>query len=498
MKRSVWERFKFSLLIILIMTSLIQVGILWSYQNHGLPTYFLSAFFQSTNKSDYRDIDKIKLNYFKPYRIIVSAGWYDDSHWLISMNNGIYNQVWDEAKEFYIKHILSSKPTKVMEYDEIKWGGLVARSPFVFEFKTNIKSEAIKWFLNSQYSSDGGPIGIHKIAVTFSDQDYNYSDTAYVYDGNKVYAYIISNNSGLILNSAGHEKLVADLSQDAGLTNYSITKEFFPGKEPAYLAKDMLVVLKGPKYREIPSISSSIPDIGIKESYNFSDFEEIAQNVLGNQKDSYDPDEGKYNTVIFKKMSSLYRIFSDGLMEYKHQGVLQDVGKGSVNEALGKAIEFIDEKRELVSGVNISLSGISESTNTFTFTFDYSMSFDKSIGDIPIAFYNYGPDGAEKVLNNAITIEANSKKVVKCGWIIKKFERNKEAYSYNVNFEDAVDNTFKSYTDIKNSNDFLISDIGISYVIKSSNVKKQVLEPELIVSAKDKNYPVKMNSKKGE
>jgi len=50
------ERLKLYILFLLILTSFIQVGILWYYQNRGVPTNFLWGFFYKAQRETEYDM----------------------------------------------------------------------------------------------------------------------------------------------------------------------------------------------------------------------------------------------------------------------------------------------------------------------------------------------------------------------------------------------------------------------------------------------------------
>jgi hypothetical protein len=97
MSHRIKERLKTVFIYILAITGLIQVGILWSYQNQGTPTSFLTELFNSSPKIN-NQIASEKL--FVPDRFILTDG--SNSHWVISNTNSHYKELWNEAsKELY-------------------------------------------------------------------------------------------------------------------------------------------------------------------------------------------------------------------------------------------------------------------------------------------------------------------------------------------------------------------------------------------------------------
>ena len=118
------ERFKSYILALLIVSSIIQVGILWEYQNHGFPISFLMPIFagSGSNASDISEVSRQE--YFVPFRIIVSNG--NESHWLISLSlihiQDITKQqkLEEMRKEFVanVSHELRTPLTSIKSYAE--------------------------------------------------------------------------------------------------------------------------------------------------------------------------------------------------------------------------------------------------------------------------------------------------------------------------------------------------------------------------------------------
>ena len=92
MSREIKERIKTILIYILLVSGLLQVGILWSYQNQRAPISFLERLFSNDIQISNEAVRKIL---FIPDRIIVSDGEYSNSHWIITEGNEYYNSFWN-------------------------------------------------------------------------------------------------------------------------------------------------------------------------------------------------------------------------------------------------------------------------------------------------------------------------------------------------------------------------------------------------------------------
>jgi hypothetical protein len=466
MKRFNLERLKFFVLLILVATSIIQVGILWGYQNHGLPIYFLTNLF-SKSSAAYSNINIDKENYFFPYKIIVSDGK-NKKHWLIGKKNSSYDKLWNEARE-YIKCIFDRnlKPESVSKFDVINWGRLVSNKPVTLEFKSNINLDIIKWFMDIQNLNSSEqqvrPTGIFKMVISPADDEENWKDTVYICDDEKIYKYYVPAINNLqLINSQGFNTLVGVFDGNDKLKSFSIMNEYFPRKSS--ISQDILVVAEDPKYREYYTINCLPLDIGdIKINPK-----NIATKVLGIEEGSYDQSEDKTGAAIFQKPSNIYSYSRAGLLEYKFLEPQDSIDKLDINSAFEKAMNFIDDKKKRLMPedknsfpeVSLYLSGINEQNpNFYTFTFDYSLSFNQNTEDIPVTFADL--NGNIDNQTHAIKINANSKRVLSCSWYLKKFDGNRET-SYNVDFTNLLD---KINNPLFKNKDVTIKDVGVCYKI---------------------------------
>lgn len=494
-RKDVRERFKFYILVLLIVISLVQVGILWGYQNQGFPISIFTERSQKPYAYSYSDIEKNRDSYFAPYRIIVSTG-YDDSHWLIGRktdsDNLLYNALWSEAKN-YIKAVLNSKPLDVLELSDTMWGDLVVEKSFTYEFTSNIKLDIIKWFLNTSSSSVDGPTGIHKMIISPSDNESDGFDTVYIRDdpdSNKVFKYVLSYQSENRLNKEKVNQIITSLSSNQEIRTYNLIREYPIGKKSFFsINQDVLLVSGSIKYRDFYGLTYSVPDIcNIPGVNKMAVLNTMADRILGSEAANYELDEGKYGAAVFKKVSSIYRIYKDGLLEYKYLAESEG-DRGNIREAFEKAMEFLVEKSDrgqLLSGVNVYLSGVDDdqSKDFYTFTFDYSYSFDSKVGDVPIVFSDYTTAGLDVRLDHAVTIKANSNRVLGCWWITGKYEQGKKT-EMNVNFENLMDTLFNVYPNLKNN--LFINDISMCYHVDplQDNVKGKEFRPEWVITSGD-------------
>lgn len=472
------EALKSYLLLVLLITSILQVGILWIYQNHGFPSNFFTAIFPShplTSSTDGQE-------YFKPYRISVSGGNY--AHWVIAPKRELYSKIWNEVKDNYLKSILlNDKPVPLSP--EEQWGNIVTQKAVILSFKANIKADLLSWFLGISEITSKEASGVYKIAI-LPWKDINNNLTIYIQDETKIYKYITPIRDKWLTREQ-YDGIFDSLRQDAGLKVYNVITEINPGNKVHYpMSQDTLVIIgaANKSYDAFRSVICTAPDaFKIKDAKNISELDNLASVISGNDKDIYDSAPNIYGAMVLKNLNNLYRVYSDGLLEYKYLGAVEDSDKDSMSKAFKKAIEFIKARKQLISGSSLQLSGIGDKGRGY-----YEFTFDYEVGGIPV-FTDYKSNGKDAArLTNAVTIRANSKRVINAWWVMKRFEQGSES-KYNVNFEGFLDNTFKDYNTLKKDKDFFIRDINISYKIDSMMPAKTTLEPVWAVSAADgRNY----------
>ncbi|HOP92456.1 MAG TPA: hypothetical protein PLP24_03645 [Acetivibrio thermocellus] len=449
-----------------------------------MPTNFLWGFFYKAQRETEYDMGDA----FKPYRIVVSEG-FESPHWVIKENHEYFKPLWNDAKA-YIKYLLTDKNvTSKEEYGKEFWGDVVLKKSFVFEFKTCISSELLAAFLNEKWVSGFKSEGIYKMAILPSEST-GKNLNIYVFDGDKVNKYVVPFvDKGL--STEDYDDIIASL-YDENIESYSVIKEYVTNYVYQYLSPDVLIVAQGPKYRNYKNLICNVPEKirNIQQPNSSQDLDDIAKIVLGEDEDDYIRSIDVYNkTIAFQNLSNMYRIYTDGLLEYKYLHGVNSYEKGSKVEALKRVLEFINHREKLVSGVDVYLSGIVEQNGYYSFTFDYKFN------DIAVSFNEYTVNNRDKnKLNHAITVDANSQRVLSCYWILKEFKTGRENLMLNVKFESLFDDIFNLYKDIS-IKDFSVKDINMAYEVKFST-ESQSLEPVWIVETMEgKRYVVPMQKK---
>jgi len=445
------ERLKTCILLVLLATSLVQVGILWDYQNHGFPINFFMSVIKGAASGSY-DADMASEEFFKPFRIVVSDG--GKSHWLIDRRNELHGELWNEAKTC-LKAIMAS-PRKNFEIYNGDWGDVAIRKGAVFEFKARIKSGLLKWFLEMADSTADEPAGLCKMKLIPGYGNENVGQV-YVLDGNTIYRYDAKIGGGKNGSENVVDYAVAKLKQDKRneINAYNVFREVNPwGK--INISQDALCVMGGTKYRQFRSINYCVPE-------KASSFDQMAGVIFrGNEKDSYNLYRDANDTIAFINPDNMYRIHGNGLLEYKYMAGPASADKGAVSAAFDKAARFVGRiAGHLPPGADIYISGITEEKDFYRFSFDYI------VEGFPV-YFNIKPSGKERepaaAVMYAITVEADGKRVLGCRWMIKRFEQGGSMGSYNVNLVDILDLSAKY-----DKNKDFVKDMGVAYVVEADD-----------------------------
>ncbi|NSW90775.1 MAG: hypothetical protein HPY74_08905 [Firmicutes bacterium] len=470
------EKVKSIVLALLILSSIIQVGILWVYQSHRLPFNFFSVVFNRNNMNDTTDIGKkAKNEIFIPYRIIASNG--NDAHWLIKEEEDIFYKLWDEGQE-YLKRILSSDNVQAVNVN--MWDNLVVRKSFLFEFRAGIKTSLVKWFLNIAGTSSEHPESIYKILI-LPDEDINKNNTVYILSEKNLYKYVFPFQKN-DMSVEDYNGIIRQLEADRSLVQYNIIKEIDPeNKFPFKIPPDVLCVVSGPKYRKFTTVTYSFGE-------KVSDIEEVAAIILANEKESYDRYIDRNNTLVFKNLNNTYRLYSNGLLEYKYVPGAGDQEKGDIGSAFEKAYIFISRIKNYLMNTEAGLHLVKikdDNPNYYEFIFEYM------IDGYPVYISN-NIEMKEEVeekkgaqFKNAISIKVNSRRIIESNWLLINFDKNRDNREYNVYFEDMLNEISKKYS-IQRLSDFAVKNIMVVYMIDSGIGKK--IGPVWVVEKPDGGY----------
>jgi len=162
------------------------------------------------------------------------------------------------------------------------------------------------------------------------------------------------------LSTEDYDDIIASL-YDENIESYSVIKEYVTNYVYQYLSPDVLIVAQGPKYRNYKNLICNVPEKirNIQQPNSSQDLDDIAKIVLGEDEDDYIRSIDVYNkTIAFQNLSNMYRIYTDGLLEYKYLHGVNSYEKGSKVEALKRVLEFINSQGEAGVRCGCYLSGI--------------------------------------------------------------------------------------------------------------------------------------------
>lgn len=428
------ERLKFYILILLVITSAVQLGILWRYQNQGLPFNFM---YLVSNKQPTADNTQTFHDFFTPYKVIISEG-FDSPKWILNKNDSSYQVLWNDAK-YYIGNAFKMKSDKI-DAELEDWYNLIDKKAFVFEFKTNIKTQLLKDFIDISETSPDSPTGIYKMIISpWEDTTSFNSNIIYINDGINIYKYNMPFYSdGQLYDNSKYDEIINGYSLKEDIINYSFLKPAL-GDGIRGFNDDIMVVISGNKNINYKSVASTLfPGFGRNEP-DANRLANVALKILGSEKDNYDRSiDDADKTIELKTLDNIYKVHADGFMEYRYLPVQSSVDKGDIKLAFKNAFEFV-QKLELGSeNISLFLSEYKEDNYAYEFRLDYMVSDESN--DVPIYFnYDYkNANGINTKLHNAIIIKANSKNVLSCTAIIKSFMFTGDFKQYGIGLSDAM------------------------------------------------------------
>lgn len=480
------EHLKFYILILLLITSVVQLGILWGYQNQGLPFNFMYPF--ASKEVAVNNALSLQ-NFFAPYQVVVSEGS-DGSRWILNKNDANYKDLWEEAK-YYLSSAIKVKSDK-SDYDLKKdWYNLVDKKAFVFEFKANIKLGFLKDFFNISETSSDSPSGIFKMIISPWDDTTNFnSNTIYINDGAKIYKYnLLLNPNDKFNDKSKYEEIITELSNNSNIKTYGFVKSARGDSlEELGINEDLMGVLDS-KYFKYNSIEASVLlGFGSKEP----DIDRIKSKILGSEKDNYDYiiDETD-KSIELKTLNNIYKIYTNGFMEYNYLPVQSTSDKGEFKDAFKNAIDFVTGLDLETDNTKLFLSGYSEDNPKY-YEFDFDYIITDKINEVPIYMnYSYKDlDGKPLKLHNSIIIKCNSKNVLSCGAMIKTFRITGHPVEYGIGTNDA---TYFRNSGLK-ADKKAGKDVSISYEIGNEEENKN-LKLLWVVKSGDNYYTSPVKSK---
>lgn len=479
-------RFKKYILIGLILTSVVQVGILWDFNFHGFPFNFIRAF-QTSGKS------VTAADFFSPKRIIVSSG---QSKWVVNNDSDtkdIYNSLWSDAV-IYMEKLVSREDLESVSLADEDWSDIVMRKSISIEFDTPLSRDLIGYFTGTKVKNESGSQFVKLVISPWDSENYSTNRIYLLDNNNRAYKYdveVSTKNLKKEFYDTVIEKL-KKLQDDQIIRNYMVFSES-KLKQSFEIRPDMLVSVSGNKYDKLGQINVSIPEnFHITQGTKLTDIENIVGSFLGSEKDSFDILRDQKGTVVLKNYDNLYRIYSNGVLEYKKTANIVNE-KGSKVAALENALSFIKNTHLIQNDVQVYLSKVEESKESYKFTFNYKVS------NVPVFFDIDNSSNNSERITNAIVIESNADSTLSCRWVLRDIEVLKDKkIQYNVNFFDILDSAFVQYPDMKQNKDFSIQDVLVGYKLTDNGVATKMDPLGLVMDSGNNIYSVKLAVKKGD
>ncbi len=482
-----FEKFRAFLLVLLMALCVIQIGILWSSQSGSVPFYFLSNLFTSKLNSE-TTVEEVKEKYILPYRIVLSAG-FDDDHYIIPNGSSDYTKLWDGAR-VYLTEALNSNYKNTTPFSEDVWGGLVAKKPYTFEFSTLIPIDIFKWALDMNDTTGKGLNGIYKFVICPDDPDNNYADTVYIRDNNNIYTYEVADFKGEALDQKEFDEIEQRQRNSENSKNYKMAIEAYKNA-PIKISLDLLGPLTQKSRESYPAVNLT-SFIGVAElDYSPEDFYQIGKELFGQNSNAYDYDVDTSGSAVFKNGNGVYRLYKNSVLEYKDIGSKGTSEKGIV-EAYKKAISFImdrSSRNDLMSNLSVYLKSIDETGDSFVFNFDYSVALGGEKGEVPVLLKDYKINESGKTLNNCLSIEATSRKVINCEWLVLNFKPDEEMMSYQWSFPDMHAKVFNTYEEL-GKQELSAKDFGIYYVLNNNKLQAQKITPSFVLFTMNGSYDI--------
>jgi len=451
MSRELKERLKTVLIIILIISGLLQVGILWSYQNQGTPFSFLSTLF---SKDIQVSNEAIREKLFVPDKLVISNG--ENDYWIIQDGHDHYSKFFNEVIAGLSK--IATGNLELHASDE-KWEDIVTRRGIIVDFGFTLEPDLLGWFLGT-----GSPVqDIPRFSKIVVRKDIVREDTGTFYirgDDGTVY----STGQVRYDKAASLQNVINKL--DAGSKNkyrkfktLSGSKLTKPGDEP-----DVLYVVSSPRYWNYRVLSANLPDAA-------DDEEMLANAILGEEEGRYNKYTYNDDMIQYTYGSNIYRYYSDGYLTYRYLGSADTSGI-KASEALMNAFKFIARVNELKgSETDIVLSSVEKKAGgVYEFGFDY-----RAFGFTVKTEYET-KDSSGRKLEHAIRIIADNRRVLECDWLIRSF-KTERTRNYNDRLLELLTKENILWHSIN------ITKIDTGYYIRSS--KDEILEPALIITARE-------------
>lgn len=463
MSRAQYERIKNLIIFILIVVGILQVGILVGYQSQWTPTNFIWGLF---NPPLQMSAEEARNRLFTPNRLILSNG---EKLCVIGKADEIYENLWDKAQ----KDLRSiEKRAGGLKLSSEKWDSLVVKKGIIVDIGYPMKPELLKWFLGAEKMNIDIP-DILKIMINPAIVNPG-TGVIYICDSNgKVY----ESDTVIFGTDLNLEEVYASVF---GNERYRLYNTLRSANIDTVLDApgDILFVNSGLRYWPYYEYHCKIP-VKAKRS------DEFTRIVLGNEKDRYNVLNSKAdNMTQYEYDNNIYRFYSDGCLTYQNTDTADSSEKEGMGSALLNAYKFISRINQLSdSAADIVLTDIVEKRQGV-----YAISFDYYLNGMPVRLGSDVRAGNGDKLAHAVNIQADSKKVLKCEWLLRDFSQYAKG-NYNDRFIDLINLTGQSFDKIK------INNVITGYFIETTIDEK--LTPKMLIELKDKTM-VQIEMPKGD
>lgn len=471
------EKVKTGTIILLVLLSVFQTGILWSKQTQGLPFNFLSTIFVSGRKAPALDTETLKEKYFKPEAVIVSIG---NNHWKLNERDSQYTKVWQDIRDNYIPVMLKQKAKAVLPKEQ--WSVIAGSRCVRIDFYVNWPSSAISWFEEIKSGEARSFEGIKSIVIVPEDNVNQTVNTVYIYDEKQVYQYEIDIKSNFLPKNY-YAKLADELT-DSNKPRQSLLSSY-----PNFVSdRDIFVPRPGDQGYSYSSIEVSIPEAVVLNRANIESYS-IQDSILLQQKESLSTQytDGSDN-VMLTDTENLYRLYEDGTLEYKYIPAVTSQA-GEISAAFNNAISFIEHRRSLVGEADIVLTKLElDKDKRF-----YLMEFSYRLNGV----FVYYADDYEDRISAPISIKANSERILECRWILRNIDNTGKQY-YSESFGDLLNNQIAiAYPEIINRETKYFARLEHGYIFRRTDDSGVLLVPSWIISTDEKDYFIPFSGKKG-
>ena len=462
------ERLKTVLLSFLMIASVVQIGIHWTLQAQGFPFRFITSIFNTDDKFVSMDVNTIENRYFVPEAIIVSIEP-TTPRWKLDQSDSYFKSIWKDIKENYLPAMIKQKPSKIFSKDQ--WSSLTSVSCIRIDFTANWPTNIIYWLSNMDSRDLSGFDSVKSIAI-LPQADVNETvNTVYIYDENQVYQYQVNIRKNFLPKN--FYKKIADELRDQRKPGLSILSAVTNYESP----DDILVSFNKGQGSDYATLKAEIPP---SISLNISNIESIQDKILLNQKNSL---MAKYNEstneAIFTDTENLYKLFNDGVLEYKYLPA-NSAQVGDPSAAFGQAVSFIERRRNLLGNVELVLTDFNKVDNYYEMQFGYKYD--------GVHIYFLGASLNDR-LTSPLKIKANAERVLECQWVIKSFSEIGKLKTYSLYFGDLINDQILSlYPEILERERKYFERIEPGYVFGLNDQGDLSIKPEWIISTDLKDY----------